>query len=337
MKAALLKHGAIFFSMLITVSTGMSLTSCASRSHAGDREPSSEVIKTLPHTRLTAVDYAYQRMMDAGISKSFAHRIKKIYLRQNDAAAGRDKIISLNIFGFLAHADYSLHYSKTAVKKTRAFVHKYRKTLRLAEKRYHVSKETIAALLWVETKFGKYTGTFNLPYVYFSLLQADHPAVAKLTLDELSDRQPAAVQLNPQYTRKFLEHKVIERSVQKAAWALDQLKAIQHLSRKEQRKLFSTQASYAGAFGYPQFIPTTFADYAVSCNENAPDLFNMRDAILSVAHYLHEKGWKENSASAKSDALFEYNRSRDYGAVILKIADEVHPHRAKLIRTSSRS
>jgi len=337
MKAALLKNSAILFSMFMIMSAGMSLSSCATRSQAGNREPSSEAFKTLPKTHLAAVDYAYQRMIDAGISKSFAHRIKKIYLRQNDAATGRDKIISLNVFGFLAHADYSLHYSKTAVKKTRAFVHKYRKTLALAQKRYHVSKETIAALLWVETKFGKYTGTFNLPYVYFSLLQADHPAVAKLTLDELSDRQPAAVQSNPQYTREYLEQKVIERSVQKASWALDQLKAIQHLNRAEQRRLFSTHASYAGAFGYPQFIPTTFADYAVSCNRNAPDLFNMRDAILSVAHYLHEKGWKENSASAKSDALFEYNRSRDYGAVILKIADEVRPHRAKAVKTSSRS
>jgi membrane-bound lytic murein transglycosylase B len=299
--------------------TGFCFSSCATHSYTRNQE----VLKTLPKTELSSVDYAYQRMLDAGISKKFADQVKASYLKKESDASNRDKIVSLNIFGFLAHGNYSLHYSKSAVKKTKAFVHKYGKTLKLAEKRYHVSKESIAALLWVETKFGKYTGSYKLSDVYFSLLQASHPSVVAITLQELNDRKPAAIQANPKFTEEFLEQKVVDRSIQKSAWALDQLKAIDGLYLKGHDHLLNMKASYAGAFGFPQFIPTTYADYAISCNEQDADLYNMRDAILSVAHYLKEKGWDEKKPAAKSDALFEYNRSRDYGDVILKIAGEV--------------
>jgi membrane-bound lytic murein transglycosylase B len=295
------------------------LSSCASQSKVRD----SALLKALPQTQLIPADYAYDRMINAGISKEFADQIRSIYLKQENTYAQREKIISLNVFGFLYRGDYSLHYSKVAVKKTRAFIRRYYKTLKQAEAKYGVSKESIAALMWVETKHGKYTGTFNLPSVYFSLLQADHPAVAAITLQELNNRKPAAIQSNPEFTEAVLEQKVIDRSVKKSAWALDQLKAIDGLFRKGQKHLLKTKASFAGAFGFPQFIPTTYADYAVSCNLAEPNLFNMRDAILSVAHYLSAKGWDEKKPNAKADSLFEYNRSRDYGTVILKIAAEI--------------
>jgi membrane-bound lytic murein transglycosylase B len=299
--------------------TGIFITSCASTSFARK----ADLMQALPKTALAPSDYAYQRMIDAGISKSFASQARTQFLKQELTRPEREKIISLNIFGFLARGDYSLHYSKTAVKKTRAFVQHYYKTLSLAEKRYHVSKETIASLIWVETKYGKYTGTYPLPYVYFSLLQADHPTVTQLILQELNSRKPAALQANPTYTDSSLDQKVIDRSIKKSAWALEQLKAIDGLLLKDQKHLLTTKGSFAGAFGFPQFIPTTYADYAVSYSQHEPNLFSMRDTILSVAHYLNAKGWDESKPQAMSDALFEYNRIRDYGDVVMKIATEV--------------
>lgn len=314
-------------SLLIAISllaAETTLTSCASSSSTRQSDRQGRLLNALPQNGLNSIDAAYQRMLDAGISKPFADQIKTSYLKQDEERSKRENIIYLNIFGFLAHGDYSLHYSKRALNSTRTFLKKYDKTLRLAEKRYQVSKETIAALIWVETKHGKYTGSFNLPLVYFSLLQADHPSIAASSLQELNNRKPAAEKLTPQLTDEQLEQKVIDRSVKKSAWALEQLKAIDGLFVKGQKHLLKTKASFAGAFGYPQFIPSTYADYAVSVNQGEPDLFNMRDAILSVAHYLKAKGgWDEKNPQAKSDALFEYNRSRDYGAVILKIAAEL--------------
>jgi membrane-bound lytic murein transglycosylase B len=49
----------------------------------------------------------------------------------------------------------------------------------------------------------------------------------------------------------------------------------------------------------------------------------MPDVIVSVANFLKSKGWVESDLKSKSDALFEYNRIRDYGDVILKITGEL--------------
>ena len=278
---------------------------------------------SLPTTTLSPGDYAHEKLIHAGVSHEFADLLHSRYANFEKETDTREKVINLNIFGFLAHGDYSAHYSAYALQQTRKFIREYRKTLKLAENKYHVSKETISALLWVETKFGKHVGTFSLSQVYFSLLEASHPTVATQTLFELNNRKQAALQAHPEYIEKTLEDKVIERSIKKSDWALEQLKIMDQLYQFGMKEIVSTRSSYAGAFGYSQFIPKTYADFAVSEQHPHPDLFDMRDAILSVANYLNKKGWNQSDPKAQSDALFEYNRIRDYGDVIIKIAKEL--------------
>ena len=81
------------------------------------------------------------------------------------------------------------------------------------------------------------------------------------------------------------------------------------------------RSSFAGAFGCSQFIPSSYIKYSVSSNEStSPNLFDLRDCILSVGNYLKMSGWNPHNPQSWSDALFEYNRVRDYGDVILKLA-----------------
>lgn len=61
------------------------------------------------------------------------------------------------------------------------------------------------------------------------------------------------------------------------------------------------KGSYAGAMGMPQFISSSYREYAVDFDENGVrDLFaSHADIIGSVANYLKRHGWTENAPVAE--------------------------------------
>lgn len=256
----------------------------------------------------TPRDEAIAKLKSQGISNELISLLERTHKPEE-----RDKIVELNVLGFLGKADYSGHYSKRAVRKCLAFMRKHRRKLERMEKFYGVSREVITALLWVETKHGVLLGNHYVPNVYYSLLQSDHPDVMKSTLGALSTREPASVDTYRQ--------KVIERSVLKAAWALGELKALDEILQTNEKALEMLRGSYAGAFGIPQFIPSSYVQWArPKIKTRKPNLFSMNDAIHSVAYYLRANGWSGGSSKKQKEALFHYNRSEGYVAVILKLA-----------------
>ena len=53
--------------------------------------------------------------------------------------------------------------------------------------------------------------------------------------------------------------------------------------------------SWAGAFGYFQFMPSTMKNYAIDYDKNNYiDLKNNNDAYASAANYLSQIGWKDD-------------------------------------------
>lgn len=259
--------------------------------------------------------FAVSKLREAGISTEMISWVEKGYIPEE-----RDRIVEMNVLGFLGKADYSGHFSKRAVRKCSEFIRKYRKRLMRAEKSYGVSREAVASLLWVETKHGTHVGTFNVPQVFFSLIQSDHPEVMRSALVALSKKEPTAV---AQYKQK-----VIDRSYAKANWAMQELKSLNEILKKRNIKMETLRGSYAGAFGIPQFIPSSYIQWArPSLKAHSPNLFDMSDAIQSVAFYLKSNGWNANDRKAQKDALFHYNRSEGYVEVILKLADELRKAR----------
>lgn len=67
--------------------------------------------------------------------------------------------------------------------------------------------------------------------------------------------------------------------------------------------------SYAGAMGWPQFIPSSYRAYAVDFNHNGSrDLWNEPgDIIASVANYLHENGWHSGKRVALAAKIANTN------------------------------
>ncbi len=73
-----------------------------------------------------------------------------------------------------------------------------------------------------------------------------------------------------------------------------QIKEFLLMAREEKRDPLEFLGSYAGAMGMPQFIPSSFRNFAVDFDKDGRrDLWDNRtDIIGSVANYFHQHHWK---------------------------------------------
>ncbi|MDW8271537.1 MAG: lytic murein transglycosylase [Bacteroidota bacterium] len=226
-------------------------------------------------------------------------------------------MLKINVTGFLRKVDYSHNWSDASIRACRAFMDSNRAVLAQYAELYRVPPEIITAVLWVETKFGRYTGIHHVWSVYASLATADEPENIRTNQQVYRDTIADPVRL------AMLDSLVEVRSRRKAAWAIEQLVALSALARDSTLDVLSLRGSWAGAFGLPQFIPTSYKQWAQDGDgDGRKDLFSIADAIASVAYYLHANGWRDSPA-AQQAALFHYNNSRDYVECILTVAQRL--------------
>ena len=145
------------------------------------------------------------------------------------------------------------------IKKGVTFWKKYKDTLNRAEKDYGVPPQIIIAIVGVETQYGKYKGKDKV-MDSLSTLAFHYPKRAKFFRSELE---------------QFLL-----------------------LTREQNVDPLSLKGSYAGAMGIPQFISSSYRNYAVDFDEDGKkDLWqNPVDAIGSVANYFNRHGWEAGAA-----------------------------------------
>jgi len=136
-----------------------------------------------------------------------------------------------------------------------AFWREHEKDLMEISKAYQVDPAVIVAILDVETLFGKNTGSFRVLDV-LATAAFDYPRRAEFFRKELTE---------------FLL-----------------------LARGEKEDPLSFKGSYAGALGWPQFMPSSFRAFAVDWNSDGHhDIWNTPvDAMASVASYLALHGWQ---------------------------------------------
>ncbi|RUR40782.1 lytic murein transglycosylase B [Vreelandella populi] len=140
-----------------------------------------------------------------------------------------------------------------------AFMETYADTLARAEEVYGVPGSVITAIIGVETYYGRYKGQHRV-LDSLATLAFYHPSRGDFFRGELA---------------AFLKI-AFEQEVEPAA----------------------LYGSYAGAMGYPQFIPTSYQAYAVDFDDDGfRDLWeNPVDAIGSVANYFAEHDWQRDGA-----------------------------------------
>jgi membrane-bound lytic murein transglycosylase B len=127
--------------------------------------------------------------------------------------------------------------------------------LKRAAQHFGVDPAVVVAIIGVETRYGKHTGSYRV-IDSLSTLAFAYPPRSKFFRSELE---------------QFLM-----------------------LTREEDVDPTQVKGSYAGAMGYGQFIPSSYRNYAVDFGgDGKRNLWNDLDDIIgSVANYFHRHGWK---------------------------------------------
>ena len=146
------------------------------------------------------------------------------------------------------------------IKQGREFLKRYHSAFEQAEKKYGVPAEYIAAIIGIESVYGKNVGKYPI----FDTLT---------TLAFEKNRR-----------NKFFKN---------------QLKKFIQLSYDNKFNPKNVKGSYAGAIGLCQFIPSNYIPYGVDLNgDGYVRLQNPVDAIGSVANYFKQNGWREGEPVA---------------------------------------
>jgi membrane-bound lytic murein transglycosylase B len=87
---------------------------------------------------------------------------------------------------------------------------------------------------------------------------------------------------------------------------------------------FTVKGSWAGAFGIPQFMPSSYVIFAVDHNNDGiVDLYDYPDAFASVANYLRRVGWKTGNEKKMRQAVYRYNRQKAYVNAVFAYAESI--------------
>jgi membrane-bound lytic murein transglycosylase B len=268
-------------------------------------------------TQASLDQYAMTKLRDAGLPEEFIEQAR--LSSKQIGPESRRQVQELNVLGFLKRGNYDRHFDARAIRVSVAFAKKHSAALSRMESQFGVAREAVVALMWVETQFGFDKGAFPIAGVFFLMLQVDHPAVEDRMMDEIKEHFRADYDHDPELARKLNE-----RVRKRAALGLDELKALYQMKVEDHKAVFAIRGSFAGAFGLPQFLPSSYLAWAAAYKEgSSPNLFLYRDAIMSVGSYLHSNGWLDDCDVNQHDALFHYNHSEGYVAVILKLAQAI--------------
>ena len=152
------------------------------------------------------------------------------------------------------------------IRRGQAWLRAHAHPIQQEERRFGVPGTIIAAIVGVETNYGRITGAI--------------PALDSLSTLAFGDPQRGA----------FFRH---------------ELSGFLRLCRREHFDPLAIRGSYAGALGIPQFMPNTYLRYAIGPPPGRRvNLFtSTTDAIDSVARYLRAKGWKPGEPVAIEVAL----------------------------------
>ncbi len=169
------------------------------------------------------------------------------------------------------------------------FIQDHRALLKSIEAKYHVDGALLVGLVSVETRYGTAAGKYQV-------------------IDALNT--------------------IVQKVPQRSEWAAREAAAFLKMTSSLQMDAHSVLGSYAGAFGFVQFEPSTYDGVAVDFDgDGARRLDQWPDALASAANYLARSGYKAGdpftAGSSIGRSLRSYNHSDNYVQVILDLREEI--------------
>jgi len=146
--------------------------------------------------------------------------------------------------------------SKNKINKGLNFYKQNLELINTVEKKYNIEKELLLSLMGIETNYGTYVGKMDI-------------------LSSLS---------------------TLSYDKRRSEFFTNELLILLKLIEKKKIDYKTLYGSWAGAFGFFQFMPSTIQNHALDFNnDNYIDLKNPIDAYASAGNYLNDMGWKQDS------------------------------------------
>ncbi len=209
----------------------------------------------------------------ADINKEFENwklNFKKIALENNISEKTFDTVMSNTKFlsDVIKYDRYQPEFyedtktyisKRTSSKKVvlgKKFYEKNSTLINNVENEFNIEKELLLALMGIETNFGTYVGKMDIL-----------SSLATLSFDK-----------------------------RRSEFFTNELLILLRLIENQQIDYKTLYGSWAGAFGFFQFMPSTMKNYAIDHDENGYiDLKNNNDAYASASNYLNQIGWKSEN------------------------------------------
>jgi membrane-bound lytic murein transglycosylase B len=209
--------------------------------------------------------------------------------------------------------DYDQFANNWSIDKAKKYMHQHRQELNRVEKAYGVDSRVITAILLVETGLGNNVGKRSALNSLSTLASLMYPEVRRTFYRDIpADKRPSQ--------KKF--EKTAKR---RSKWAYAELKAFLTYAYQEGFDPAQIPGSFAGAMGYPQFMPSNILAYGKDGNDDGSiDLLTHPDSMASIANFLKRHGWKPGISRKKQEkVIYHYNHSDYYVKTILKIAERL--------------
>jgi membrane-bound lytic murein transglycosylase B len=202
--------------------------------------------------------------------------------------------------------------------------------LAVTEQKTGVEREVIIGILMWESKLGTITGdwvAFNAlaSQAYFideanaeALERTDEKALLTVAApkkkkgEQLTEEEQGKLAL----AREALAKKQQARVESIRARAKKNLLSLIRQCKSRGIDVFTMKGSWAGALGFPQFMPASLRWAEDGNGDGKIDLFEMDDAIASVGKYLQAANFKRSPR----EAVYDYNHEQAYVDGVLAFA-----------------
>jgi membrane-bound lytic murein transglycosylase B len=192
------------------------------------------------------------------------------------------------------------------------FAREHQAVLDKAEKAHAVDRHVVVSILMWESRLGTITGD----YVAFNAFTSQAYFV-----DEAS-----AVAMSQKEEKQLLDaKKQAERVEIIRSRAKRNLLALVRQCKSRGIDPLTVKGSWAGALGFPQFMPMSLRWAEDGDGDGKIDLFTFDDSIASIANYLQAHDW----AKGRERAVWEYNHEDAYVKGVLAFADALKAELAR--------
>lgn len=195
--------------------------------------------------------------------------------------------------------------------KAAAFARRHSKELDIIQRKLNVPGEIVTAILFVESKLGEHTGEHMVLYRLSRVASVRTPGNMEKNLLRLRETDP-----------KVTLEEVTNRAQYLEDTFYPEILALFTIAQRNKIDPMRVKGSIAGAFGWPQFLPSTFLRYGYDGDRNGfVSLYSELDAMWSVANYLSGLGFKVRmSYPEQGKIIWHYNHSDAYVESVLDVA-----------------